>query len=105
MKTRNKSLCVLEALFQGYRIKLKYGEVEYEFYWDVDRLCVDFEGEIISDKIGKKTYHTLGFPNISLSLFVKMCNKKMDDEIFIINANMALTKINKNRNGKGERKI
>ena len=99
MKIKNKTICILEALFQGHKVKLKYCGDELEFYWDFDRLCVDFE-KTRGDEA--PILHPIGFPDMTLMTFVKMCEEKTDNEVYLINTNMIL--INKNRNDKGERK-
>lgn len=102
MKIRNKTIVILEALFKGHRIKLNMCDLEYEFYWNEDRLVVDFERQVP----GKASIpYPIGFPDLSLTSFVKMCNRKTNKEIIIINTNVSLTEFNKNRNGKRGRKL
>ena len=100
MKIRNKTICILEALFQGHRVKLTMDDLEHEFYWNEDRLCTDFK-KILDDN--NFAPYPMGFPDITLSEFIKMCEKKTDKEITTINFNNSLTKFNRDRNSKGER--
>ena len=88
MKLREKSIIVLEALFQGHIIELKeIGRVGLstlnEFYLEAENM----------------TGESIGLPlnTISLDAFIRICNKLTDDEAFLIASNTALNKSRKAR--------
>ncbi len=91
MKLREKSIIVLEALFQGQEIELEITpKIKHRITMDNDEL------KIIALQVSKDSQEEvlLGC-QLEVNEFIKICNKLSDEEISIIAANIALNKSRK----------
>jgi len=95
MKLREKSIIVLEALFNGHKL-----EVEISVGIKHKIALIDNSLKIIALKSGdslnnfEEVYLSC---DLSINSFIDMCNKIPDKDVAIICANLALNKINKKR--------
>lgn len=95
MKLREKSIIVLEALFNGQEL-----EVEISVGIKHKIALIDNSLKIIALKSGdslnnfEEVYLSC---DLSINSFIDMCNKIPDKDVAIICANLALNKINKKR--------
>jgi len=91
VKLREKSIIVLEALFQGQEIELEITpKIKHRITMDNDEL------KIIALQVSKDSQEEvlLGC-QLEVNEFIKICNKLSDEEISIIAANIALNKSRK----------
>ena len=95
MKLREKSIIVLEALFNGQEL-----EVEISVGIKHKIALIDNSLKIIalkSDDSLNNFEEVYLSCDLSINSFIDMCNKIPDKDVAIICANLALNKINKKR--------
>ncbi len=84
---KSKSVIVLEALLQGQEVT-----IDNKIYlFDNNKLCIKARNEINPNLIN------VLYADISLSNFIKECEKLSFDKSFIISSNTALTKIKRGK--------
>jgi hypothetical protein len=95
MKLREKSIIVLEALFNGQEL-----EVEISVGIKHKIALIDNSLKIIALKSdgGLNNFEEVYLScNLSINSFIDMCNRIPDKDIVVICANLTLNKINKKR--------
>ncbi len=95
MKQREKSVIVLEGLFQGQEIALQILPNEKLTVGLSEDNRLYFNGVRVSNGTNYETVPLL--LDMSVNEFIKVCNKLTDDEVAIIAANTTLTKTNKQK--------